>query len=108
MTGTDPSLYHFVKEGVYTVAGMDDQEEMRLTDEGFDILGFANEDKNSVYDFCAGILHMGNLKYVDKKEQGDCDDPARKYTIYFCDRSHPETQNAVPLLYFFMYVCHFW
>ncbi|XP_066285206.1 myosin-7-like [Branchiostoma lanceolatum] len=76
MTGTDPSVYHFVKEGVYTVAGMNDQEEMGLTDEGFDILGFTNEEKSSVYDFCAGILHMGNLKYVDKKEQGDCDDPA--------------------------------
>ncbi|XP_078678947.1 myosin-7-like, partial [Branchiostoma floridae x Branchiostoma belcheri] len=76
MTGTDPSLYHFIKEGVYTVAGMNDQEEMGLTDEGFDILGFANEEKSSVYDFCGGILHMGNLKYVDKKDQGDCEDPA--------------------------------
>ncbi|XP_035677217.1 myosin-7-like [Branchiostoma floridae] len=76
MTGTDPSQYHFIKEGVYTVAGMNDQEEMGLTDEGFDILGFSNEEKNSVYDFCAGILHIGNLTYVDKKDQGDCEDPA--------------------------------
>eukprot|EP00058_Branchiostoma_floridae_P008902 XP_002594390.1 hypothetical protein BRAFLDRAFT_72205 [Branchiostoma floridae] len=76
MTGTDPSLYHFIKEGVYTVAGMNDQEEMGLTDEGFDILGFANEDKNSVYDFCGGILHMGNLTYADKKDLADCEDPA--------------------------------
>ena len=36
----DPSKYHFVAQGMLTIDGIDDAEEMRLTDEAFDILGF--------------------------------------------------------------------
>ena len=36
----DPSKYHFVAQGMLTIDGVDDVEEMKLTDEAFDILGF--------------------------------------------------------------------
>ncbi len=36
----DASLYHYIAQGKITIDGVDDQEEMRLTDEAFDILGF--------------------------------------------------------------------
>jgi myosin heavy subunit len=36
----DPSLYHYIAQGMLTIDGLDDAEEMRLTDEAFDILGF--------------------------------------------------------------------
>ena len=36
----DPSKYHSMSQGVLTIDGLDDAEEMRATDEAFDILGF--------------------------------------------------------------------
>jgi myosin heavy chain 6/7 len=36
----DPSKYFYVAQGMLTIDGIDDDEEMRLTDEAFDILGF--------------------------------------------------------------------
>jgi len=36
----DPSKYHFVAQGMLTIDGVDDVEEMKMTDEAFDILGF--------------------------------------------------------------------
>ena len=36
----DPSKYFYVAQGMLTIDGIDDVEEMRLTDEAFDILGF--------------------------------------------------------------------
>lgn len=40
LIGNDASKYHFVAQGMLTIDGIDDAEEMRLTDEAFDILGF--------------------------------------------------------------------
>ncbi len=37
---TDPSKYHYVAQGMLTIDNVDDAEEMRITDEAFDILGF--------------------------------------------------------------------
>ena len=37
---TDPLKYHFVSQGMVTIDGVDDAEEMRITDEAFDVLGF--------------------------------------------------------------------
>lgn len=36
----DPSKYFYVSQGVLTIDNVDDAEEMRLTSEAFDILGF--------------------------------------------------------------------
>ncbi len=36
----DPKLYFFIAQGMISIDNVDDQEEMRLTDEAFDILGF--------------------------------------------------------------------
>ena len=36
----DPSKYQFVAQGMLTIDGIDDAEEMRITDEAFDVLGF--------------------------------------------------------------------
>ena len=36
----DPKLYFFIAQGMLTIDGIDDAEEMRLTDEAFDILNF--------------------------------------------------------------------
>ena len=36
----DPLKYFYVAQGMITIDNVDDAEEMRLTDEAFDILGF--------------------------------------------------------------------
>jgi myosin heavy subunit len=36
----DPGKYHYISQGVLTVDNLDDGEEMKITDEAFDILGF--------------------------------------------------------------------
>ncbi len=37
---TDPSKYYYIAQGMLTIDNVDDAEEMRLTDESFNILGF--------------------------------------------------------------------
>ncbi len=36
----DPGKYHYVAQGMLTIDGVDDTEEMKVTDEAFDVLGF--------------------------------------------------------------------
>ena len=36
----DPSKYFYIAQGMLTIDGVDDAEEMRLTNEAFDVLGF--------------------------------------------------------------------
>lgn len=36
----DPSKYFYVAQGMLTIDGIDDVEEMKLTDEAMDVLGF--------------------------------------------------------------------
>lgn len=38
-----------INQGVLTVDGIDDVEEMKMTDEAFDVLGFTPEEKLSLY-----------------------------------------------------------
>lgn len=37
----NPKLYHYIAQGMCTIDNVDDAEEMRLTDEAFDILNFS-------------------------------------------------------------------
>ncbi len=36
----DPSKYHYISQGVVTIDNVDDAEEMKITDDAFDVLGF--------------------------------------------------------------------
>ncbi len=40
MIENDPSKYFYIAQGMLTIDNVDDAEEMRLTSEAFDILGF--------------------------------------------------------------------
>lgn len=37
----NPKLYHYIAQGMTTIDNVDDAEEMRLTDEAFDVLNFS-------------------------------------------------------------------
>jgi len=65
----DPSKYQFVAQGMLTIDGVDDAEEMRITDEAFDVLGFTQEEKNSVYKCTAAIMHFGNSQWKQRPRE---------------------------------------
>ncbi|XP_078700173.1 uncharacterized protein LOC144926961 [Branchiostoma floridae x Branchiostoma belcheri] len=71
----DAKQYYYCSQGHTEIPGVDDAEEMRLTDEAFDILGFSQTEKNDVYRLTAGIMHFGNLKFKQRprEEQAECD-----------------------------------
>uniref|UniRef100_UPI0035901084 myosin-16-like n=1 Tax=Myxine glutinosa TaxID=7769 RepID=UPI0035901084 len=71
----DPKKYQSISHGVTVVDNMDDGEELQLTDEAFDVLGFTQEEKMSLYKLTAGIMHFGNMKFKQKprEEQADVD-----------------------------------
>merc|ERR1712212_398457 len=70
-----PGDYFFLAQGVLTVAGMDDAEEMRATDMALDTLGFNQEQKDGLYKGTIAIAYLGNQKFKQKgrEEQAEPD-----------------------------------
>merc|ERR1719334_2109472 len=70
-----PGTFFFIAQGVLTVAGMDDKEEMQATDEAFDVLGFNQEQKDGLYKATIAICFLGNSKWKQKgrEEQAEPD-----------------------------------
>merc|ERR1712002_1123494 len=62
----DPGTFYFISQGVLTVAGMDDAEEMRATDTALDTLGFSQPEKDDCYKATIAIAHLGNAKWRQK------------------------------------------
>merc|ERR1712002_1312737 len=71
----NPGDYFFIAQGVLTVAGMDDKEEMQATDEAFDTLGFTQPDKDGLFKATIAICYLGNAKWKQKgrEEQAEPD-----------------------------------
>ncbi|XP_056331522.1 myosin-7-like [Danio aesculapii] len=71
----NPYDYAFISQGETTVASIDDSDELMATDSAFDILGFTQEEKNSVYKLTGAIMHYGNMKFKQKQreEQAEAD-----------------------------------
>jgi len=71
----NPGDYYFIAQGVLTVAGMNDKEEMQATDEAFDILGFSQPDKDCLFKATIAICFLGNAKWKQKgrEEQAEPD-----------------------------------
>merc|ERR1719462_506550 len=71
----NPGDFFFIAQGVLTVAGMDDKEEMQATDEAFDVLGFSQPDKDGLYTATIAICFLGNAKWKQKgrEEQAEPD-----------------------------------
>merc|ERR1719219_2362897 len=70
-----PGDYFFINQGVLTVGGMDDAQEMRATDEALDILGFSQDQKDGLYKGTVAIVYLGNQKWKQKgrEEQAEPD-----------------------------------
>ncbi|XP_064213617.1 myosin heavy chain, muscle isoform X19 [Tribolium castaneum] len=67
--------YHYVAQGKTTIPNVDDAEEMRLTDQAFDVLGFTQEEKDNIYKITAAVMHMGCMKFKQRgrEEQAEPD-----------------------------------
>uniref|UniRef100_A0A673CNC8 Myosin heavy chain 7 n=1 Tax=Sphaeramia orbicularis TaxID=375764 RepID=A0A673CNC8_9TELE len=71
----NPYDYAFISQGETTVASINDAEELQATDDAFDVLGFTQEEKNSIYKLTGAIMHYGNMKFKQKQreEQAEAD-----------------------------------
>ncbi|XP_019888656.1 myosin heavy chain, muscle isoform X10 [Ooceraea biroi] len=67
--------YHFVSQGKTTIPGLDDGEELLVTDQAFDVLGFTQEEKDDIYKITAAVMHMGGMKFKQRgrEEQAEAD-----------------------------------
>ncbi|KAL4239400.1 hypothetical protein ACF0H5_000216 [Mactra antiquata] len=85
LVSSDPGLYSFINQGVLTVDGIDDTEEMHITDEAFDILGFTNEEKTSMFKCTSAIIHFGEMKFKQRprEEQAEPDGTAEAEKVAF-------------------------
>ncbi|XP_066578929.1 myosin-7 [Amia ocellicauda] len=71
----NPYDYAFISQGETTVPSIDDADELMATDNAFDVLGFTQEEKNSIYKLTGAIMHYGNMKFKQKQreEQAEAD-----------------------------------
>jgi len=78
LVGDDIYKFHFVSQGKTTIPSMDDGEEMALTDEAFDILGFTQQEKDDIYRITAAVMHLGGMKFKQRgrEEQAEQDGTA--------------------------------
>ncbi|XP_068914297.1 myosin heavy chain, muscle isoform X15 [Tenebrio molitor] len=67
--------YYFVSQGKTTIPHVDDAEELQITDQAFDVLGFTQEEKDNIYRITASVMHMGCMKFKQRgrEEQAECD-----------------------------------
>merc|ERR1712141_533608 len=82
--------YSYVSQGKVTVASIDDNEELQMTDEAFDIIGFSQEEKWGCYKLTAAIMACGEVKFVqkgrdDQAEMGDVNFPKKVAELYGVD-----------------------
>uniref|UniRef100_A0A8C1PZR2 Myosin heavy chain 7 n=1 Tax=Cyprinus carpio TaxID=7962 RepID=A0A8C1PZR2_CYPCA len=77
----NPYDYAFISQGETQVASIDDADELMATDEAFDVLGFTQEEKNSIYKLVGAIMHYGNMRFKQKQreEQAEADGTEGQY-----------------------------
>ncbi|MCH2314311.1 MAG: hypothetical protein MK411_09975, partial [SAR202 cluster bacterium] len=82
--------YQFVSQGKVAVASIDDNEELQMTDEAFDIIGFSHEEKWDCYKLTAAIMACGQVVFVqkgrdDQAEMGDMEFPKKVAELFGVD-----------------------
>merc|ERR1719384_707809 len=82
--------YEYVSQGKTTVASIDDNEELEMTDAAFDIIGFTHEEKWDCFKLTAGIMTCGGVIFIqkgrdDQAEPGELDFPKKIAELYGVD-----------------------
>merc|ERR1712172_233016 len=88
--GDDIYDYIYVSQGKVTVASIDDNEELEMTDAAFDIIGFSNQEKWDCYKITAGVMSSGQIEFVqkgrdDQAEPGDLNYPTKVAACFGVD-----------------------
>merc|ERR1712193_278822 len=84
--------YQYVSQGKVTVASIDDNEELEMTDQAFDIIGFSQTEKWDCYKLTAAIMACGEIKFVqkgrdDQAEMGDVAFPKKVSELFGVDHN---------------------
>merc|ERR1712186_45573 len=79
--------YSYVSQGKVTVASIDDNEELQMTDEAFDIIGFSEQEKWDCYKLTAAIMACGEVRFEqkgrdDQAEMGNMNFPNKVAALY--------------------------
>merc|ERR1712088_824397 len=82
--------YIYVSQGKVTVASIDDNEELEMTDAAFDIIGFSHQEKWDCYKITAGVMSSGQIEFVqkgrdDQAEPGDLNFPTKVAACFGVD-----------------------
>merc|ERR1712172_292138 len=91
--GDDIYDYIYVSQGKVTVASIDDNEELEMTDAAFDIIGFSHQEKWDCYKITAGVMSSGQVEFVqkgrdDQAEPGDLNYPTKVAACFGVDVNH--------------------
>merc|ERR1711872_519502 len=67
--------YTYVSQGKTTVASIDDNEELEYTEDAFNVLGFAEQEKFDCYMLTAGVMTFGGIEFKTKgrDDQAECE-----------------------------------
>merc|ERR1712172_218747 len=90
MVSDDIYDYIYVSQGKVTVASIDDNEELEMTDAAFDIIGFSHQEKWDCYKITAGVMSSGQVEFVqkgrdDQAEPGDLNYPTKVAACFGVD-----------------------
>merc|ERR1711884_754105 len=82
--------YTYVSQGKTTVASIDDNEELEMTDAAFDIIGFSFEEKWDCFKLTAGTMTCGGVIFIqkgrdDQAEPGDLVFPKKVAELFGVD-----------------------
>merc|ERR1719189_2434957 len=93
LLGDDIYDYIYVSQGKVTVASIDDNEELEMTDAAFDIIGFSHQEKWDCYKITAGVMSSGQVEFVqkgrdDQAEPGDLNYPTKVAACFGVDVNH--------------------
>merc|ERR1719220_538221 len=93
MVSDDIYDYIYVSQGKVTVASIDDNEELEMTDAAFDIIGFSHQEKWDCYKITAGVMSSGQVEFVqkgrdDQAEPGDLNYPTKVAACFGVDVNH--------------------
>merc|ERR1711883_16583 len=79
--------YEYVSQGKVTVASIDDNEELQMTDEAFDIIGFSEQEKWGCFKLTSAVMASGQVRFEqkgrdDQAEMGNMDFPNKVAELY--------------------------
>jgi len=72
---TDIYDYIYVSQGKTAVPSIDDNEELEYTEDAFNVLGFAEQEKFDCYVLTAGVMTFGGIEFKTKgrDDQAECE-----------------------------------